>query len=203
MAEGRVAESHDESDTALYLDPTDVLINEHMAWHHMMAREYDRAIPQAIKAVELDPNFVQAHRVLALSYLYSGRVPEACQEFEKGVELSHADPVARAYLARCYAVDHREPEARKILASLEEASKERYISAAEIAAIHVSLNQPDSALEWLDKAIEERSGSLIYLKADRIFDPRRNNPRLQADLSRINLPSKATAPSAQSIGLVR
>jgi hypothetical protein len=35
-----------------------------MAWHHFMAREYDRAIPQALKAIEIDPNFVQAHRVL-------------------------------------------------------------------------------------------------------------------------------------------
>jgi hypothetical protein len=32
----------------------------------MMAREYDRSIPQALKTIELDPDFVQAHRVLAL-----------------------------------------------------------------------------------------------------------------------------------------
>jgi serine/threonine-protein kinase len=79
-AEGRFAESHQQSEAALALDPTDVLINEHMAWHHLMAREYDRAISQALKAIELDPDFVQAHHVLGLAHLYTGRMSEACVE---------------------------------------------------------------------------------------------------------------------------
>ncbi|MFC5865217.1 winged helix-turn-helix domain-containing protein [Acidicapsa dinghuensis] len=188
IALGRVAESHEESESALALDPTDVVINEHMAWHHMMAREYDRSIPQANKAVELDPNFVQAHRVLALSLLYSGRENDACAEFMKGVELSHHDPVANAYLARCYALDHRPADARKILTSLEQAASERYISAAEIAAGYAALNDAEAALKWLNKACEERSGSLIYLNADRVWDPLRSNPGFQICVKRVNLP---------------
>jgi DNA-binding winged helix-turn-helix (wHTH) protein/TolB-like protein len=187
VALGRLRESHEESETALALDPTDVLINEHMAWHHLMAREYDRAIPQANKAIELDPSFVQAHRVLALALLYTGRTKEACTEFEKGVELSHGDPVARAYLARCYAFAHRSDEARQILTSLEQGSAERYISAAEIAAIYVSLGDNNSALRWLDTACTEHSGSLIYLNADRVFDPLRRDPHFQTIVARIHL----------------
>lgn len=99
-----------------------MLINEHMAWHHLMAREYDRAISQALKAIELDPDFVQAHRVLGLAHLYTGRMSEACAEFEKGVELSHSDPVARLYLARCYALSHRAAESRSSLDALVKAS---------------------------------------------------------------------------------
>ena len=102
-------ESHQQSEQALYIEPTNVLINEHMAWHHMMAREYDRSIPQALKTIELDPDFVQAHRVLALDYLYTGRFKEACAEFEKGVALSHEDPIARAYQA-----SHGHNEARRL-----------------------------------------------------------------------------------------
>jgi DNA-binding winged helix-turn-helix (wHTH) protein/TolB-like protein/Tfp pilus assembly protein PilF len=188
VALGRITESHEQSEAALALDPTDVVINEHMAWHHMMAREYDRSIPQAKKAVELDPSFVQAHRVLGLGLLYTGRSREACTEFEKGVELSHGDPVASAYLARCYALTQREPEARKILLGLEEASTERYISAAEIAAVYAALNDSASAIKWLDKACDERAGTLIYLNADRVWDPLRTNPKFAAELKRVNLP---------------
>ena len=195
VALGRMAESHEESEVALGLDPTDVVINEHMAWHHMMAREYDRSIPQANKAVELDPGFVQAHRVLALDLLYTGRVAEACAEFNKGVELSHGDPVATAYLARCYALAHRQADARKLLASLEQAATERYVSAAEIAAIYAALNDSDSALKWLDKACDEHAGSLIYLNADRVWDPLRKDPRFLADLKRVNLPALADEPA--------
>jgi DNA-binding winged helix-turn-helix (wHTH) protein/TolB-like protein/Flp pilus assembly protein TadD len=196
IALGRVAESHEESETALGLDPVDVVINEHMAWHHMMAREYDRSIPQARKAVEIDPSFVQAHRVLALDLLYTGKLPEACAEFEKGVQLSHGDPVATAYLARCYAVSHREPEARKMLADLVQASSERYISAGEIAAVYASLNDTQSALKWLDKACDEHAGALIYLNADRVWDPLRGNPKFQADVRRVGLAPMADEAAA-------
>ncbi len=188
IALGRISESHEESEMALGLDPTDVVVNEHMAWHHMMAREYERSIPQAEKAVEIDPNFVQAHRVLGLDLLYTGKGQLACAEFENGVELSHRDPVANAYLARCYALTHREPEARKILADLVQAAGERYISAAEIAAVFATLNDTPSALKWLDKACDEHSASLIYLNADRVWDPLRSNSRFLADVRRVNLP---------------
>ena len=188
---GRMAESHEQSELALGLDPTNVVINEHMAWHHMMAREYDRSIPQAKKAVELDPSFVQAHRVLALDLLYTGKSKEACAEFEKGVELSHGDPVATAYLARCYALTHREPEARKLLADLEQASAERYVSAAEIAAVYAALNDQAAALKWLAKGCDEHAGSMIYLNADRVWDPLRANPAFLAIVRRVNLPVMA------------
>jgi DNA-binding winged helix-turn-helix (wHTH) protein/tetratricopeptide (TPR) repeat protein len=164
MALGRVAESHHESEVALALDPANEVINEHMAWHHLMSREYDRAIAQSMKAIELDPGFVQAHRVLGLAYLYTNRNKEACAEFEKGVELSHNDPISRAYLARCYAASNRKAEAHGILASLEGDCVERYISSLEIAPIYVALGDHDSAFKWLGKALDERVGSSIYLK---------------------------------------
>lgn len=187
MAEGRVQESHEQSEQALYLEPTNVLMNEHMAWHHMMAREYARSIPQALKTIELDPDFVQAHRVLALNYLYTGRVREACDEFDKGVALSHDDPIARAYLARCYALFHRQAEAREILAALVKESVERYISAAEIAAVYAALNDNDASIEWLKKACDERASALIYVNVDPVFDHMRGDPRFQSIVTCVHL----------------
>jgi DNA-binding winged helix-turn-helix (wHTH) protein/Tfp pilus assembly protein PilF len=187
MAEGRVAESHEQSEMALGLAPADVLMNEHMAWHHLMAREYDRAIPQALKTIELSPDFVQAHRVLALAYLYTGRSTEACAEFRKGVELSHNDPVARAYLARCYALSHHSENARTILDSLISASEERYISSEEIAGVYAALGNTGKALEWLDKACAEHAAALIYLNIDPVYDGIRGDPRFQAIVRRVNL----------------
>jgi DNA-binding winged helix-turn-helix (wHTH) protein/tetratricopeptide (TPR) repeat protein len=187
MAEGRVQESHQQSEQALYIEPTNVLMNEHMAWHHMMAREYDRSIPQALKTIELDPNFVQAHRVLALDYLYTGRFKEACAEFDKGVTLSHEDPIARAYLARCYALTHRQADARQILDLLVKASVERYVSASEIAAVYAALNDDNATIDWLTKACNEHASSLIYLNIDPVYDHIRRDPRFQKIVTCVNL----------------
>jgi DNA-binding winged helix-turn-helix (wHTH) protein/Tfp pilus assembly protein PilF len=187
MAEGRVQESHIQSEEALNLEPTNVLMNEHMAWHHMMAREYNRSIPQALKTIELDPDFVQAHRVLALDYLYTGQFAKACAEFQKGVDLSHDDPVARAYLARCYALSHRQAESRQILDSLVKASVERYISSAEIGAVYAALHDDDSTIEWLNKACDEHASALIYLNIDPVYDHMRRDPRFQKVVTCVHL----------------
>jgi DNA-binding winged helix-turn-helix (wHTH) protein/tetratricopeptide (TPR) repeat protein len=187
MAEGRVQESHEQSEQALYIAPTNVLMNEHMAWHHLMAREYDRSIPQALKAIELDPDFVQAHRVLALDYLYTGQLNKACAEFEKGVTLSHDDPIARAYLARCYALSHQQAEARQILDTLVKSSVERYVSAAEIAAVYAALNDDSASIEWLNKACDERASSLIYINIDPVYDHMRRDLRFQNVVTCIHL----------------
>lgn len=83
-----------------------------------MARDYDRAIQSARKAIEMDPNFLLAHRVLGLAYEYRGRHDEATAEFTRGVELSHGDPVAKAFLARSYAAAGHKDQATKILNEL-------------------------------------------------------------------------------------
>jgi Tfp pilus assembly protein PilF len=188
LALERVDESHRQSEQALALDPTGVLMNEHMAWHHLFARQYFVAIAQAEKAVEIDPNFVQAHRVLGLAYLYSGDGDRACPEFATGVSLSHEDPIALAYLARCYALTHKQAQAREIVASLESAATERYISAAEIAAVHAALGDKAIALRWLGRACDERAGALIYLNIDPVFDAMRDDPAFQRIVERVGLP---------------
>ncbi|MBV8632638.1 MAG: hypothetical protein JOZ83_17055 [Silvibacterium sp.] len=195
MAEGRAQESHFQSEEALNLDPTNVLMNEHMAWHHMMAREYSRSIPQALKTIELDPSFVQAHRVLGLDYLYTGQFAKACGEFQRGVELSHEDPVARAYLARCYALSHLQRESRQILDGLLKESVERYVSAAEIAAVYAALNDSEASIEWLNKACDEHAGALIYINVDPIYDHMRRDPQFQKIVNCVHLIPLADEPA--------
>ncbi|MEO8725965.1 MAG: winged helix-turn-helix domain-containing protein [Acidobacteriaceae bacterium] len=197
-AQGRFPESFAESRRAQQISPSDTVMNEHMGWHFLMVRDYPRAVEFCNKAIEMDPDFLLAHRVLGEAYLYQSRFPEAIAEFEKGVALSHSDPVAQAYLARAYAdsaahsddpAQARSERARaeKYLAALEHISTERYVSPAEIATVQASLGHIDQAFEWLDRAYDERSSALIYLKVDRSFDPLRGDSRFQELQQRMKL----------------
>ncbi len=58
-----------------------------------------------------------------------------------------------------------------------------------IATIHAALGEKDLAFEWLQKAYEDRSGWLVYLKIDPMFDPLRSDPRFTDLLRRVGLPS--------------
>jgi hypothetical protein len=50
------------------------------------------------------------------------------------------------------------------------------------------LGENDQALNWLEKAYEERFNRLAYLRRKPVWDPLRSDPRFVDLLRRINLP---------------
>ena len=87
--------------------------------------------------------------------------------------------------------DHRArgAEARKVLEQLNELAKQRYVPAYSRALIYTGLGERNQAIEWLEKAYEERSGSAIYFgpKVLPAFDSLRSDARFQALLRRVGL----------------
>ena len=46
-----------------------------------------------------------------------------------------------------------------------------------VAALYARLDDKEHAFEWLQKAIEERSSEVIYIKVSPAFDSIRSDPR--------------------------
>jgi hypothetical protein len=69
-----------------------------------------------------------------------------------------------------------------------ELSNERHVPSLDIAQIYVGLGETDQALDWLQKALEERSGTLKFLRVEPRWDPLRSNPRFQDLMRRMNFP---------------
>lgn len=185
---GRTHESFVESLRALELDPLSLPLNAHLAWHHVNARQYDQAIEQCRKTIEMDPNFPQAHDFLAGAYEQKGMHQETIAEFQKAISLSGNSLHIRAELGHAYAVAGRQQEALKIMDELKRLSKESYISPYDVAMIYVGLGQNDQAFEWLQKAYEERSDWMRYLKVDPRSDPLRSDSRFTELVRRVGLP---------------
>jgi hypothetical protein len=61
------------------------------------------------------------------------------------------------------------------------------VSACAIASVHAGLGDKQIALDWLEKAREERDAALCRLKVDPRFDSLRPDPRFQALLRQIGL----------------
>ena len=93
-----------------------------------------------------------------------------------------------AALGHAYALAGKRDEALKVLDELKELSKEKRVSPGDMALLYTGLGQREQALEWLEKAYEERCGDLAYLKVDPRFDSLRSDPRFQNLLRRIGLP---------------
>jgi len=185
---GRSEESLTEISRALKLDPLSLSINFSYGWRLYLARKYDQAITQLQSTLEMDPNFVLAHLVLGQAYEEKGHYDLAIAELKKATSLSPNSPLMLAALGRGYAVAGDKDNAEKILEELTKKSARQYVSPFYVALVVSGLRQNDQALDWLDKAYQDRSNGLIFLKVDPELDSLRSNPRFQALQRRVALP---------------
>jgi len=74
-----------------------------------------------------------------------------------------------------------------MLEELKERSKRRYVPSYQIAKIYIGLGDKDQALVWLEKAYEERSLFLAWLKVEPGVDNLRSGRPFQDLLGRISL----------------
>jgi pentatricopeptide repeat protein len=111
---------------------------------------------------------------------------EAVAELQKAVQLSVGSPTCIASLARAYAASGKTEEAVKLLSELKKHSIPSYSDAPEIAVIYASLGDTDQAMNWLEKAFEERFNPSVLLRPG--FDPLRSDPRFEDLVRRIGFP---------------
>ena len=184
---GRHQEAIAEKKRAVELDPLSLVMNRSAGWTFYFARRYDEAIEQYRKTLELDPNFAVAHLWLGEAYKQKGMHQEAILELQRASVLSGQDHAKLAALGHAYAFSGRRAEATMILEKLEEMSKRSYVPPYDFAVIFAGLGEKDKALEWLQKAHEDRSAYLVYLNVEPIWDSLRSDPRFIDLLRRMRL----------------
>jgi len=92
-----------------------------------------------------------------------------------------------AQLGEAYAVAGKVGEAREVLRQLEELSRQRYVSPYHLAYVYTGLGEQDTAIDWLERAYQERAGAVYGVKGSFLFTTLRSHPRFTALLKRMNL----------------
>jgi serine/threonine protein kinase/tetratricopeptide (TPR) repeat protein len=177
MVEGRFDEALAEMNRAAELNPMSPALNLALGYRFYYAHQYPAAIERIQKTLAMDPAFVPAHVFLGRAYEQKGAYPDAIAEMRKALELSEGDTNELAALGHAFAVGHQAEEAKKILDQLKERSQQTYVQPGLIAVIHIGLGDKNQAFDWLQKAYEDRSAGLLYLKVDPAFDSLRSDPR--------------------------
>jgi tetratricopeptide (TPR) repeat protein len=187
VALGRTDEAIAQTKLAAELDSTSLIIRSHFGFVYFWAHRYDDSIAACEKALDLDPSFFAARRYLGQAYAQKGKYEQSVSEFQKAIAASGGSPLMRAELANTLALAGRKGEAEKILADLKQLSSERYFSAYHIALIYAGLNSKDEAINWLERAFEQRTDYLVFLKVDPRFGALRSDPRFNRLLERVGL----------------
>jgi TolB-like protein/Tfp pilus assembly protein PilF len=188
ISKGRTEEAIAEANRAQELDPFSLAISAQRGFILENARRYDEAIEQLHRVIAMDQDNYQAYWYLGPIYAASGRFAEAVESSEKAAALSRT-PGALGVLGMCYGFAGRTAKANKILDELLELNRRRYVTPAALATVYVGLGNKDQAFFWLEKAYQERSNYMAYLKVFPFVDSLRSDPRFDDLLRRMGLAS--------------
>ena len=183
---GRYDEAIAEAKRAQGLDPLSPIINESVAGSLFYARKYDDAIEQSKKTLEMDANLPAAHWDLGDAYVEKKMYPEAAAEWQKALTLS-GNPTLAATLGEAYRVSGFQG----FLRTWTDHNANNPLGGApsyQTSRLFVLLGKKDEAVSWLRKALADRSGGMVRLRSDPVFDPIRSDPGFQAIVKKMNFP---------------
>lgn len=184
---GRPFEAIEHIRTAQESEPASPVVNAYVAGAYYFARQYDQAVAKCLTVLKNDPDFGPARFFLGLAYRQKELFDLAEAELTEAAALQEGSSDAEAALGHLYAVAGRIEEARETVSRLSASIGSRYVSPGHIAVVQAGLGRTGEALDWLEKAYDERYPWLPLAKADPVFDVLRAEPRFHLLLRRIGL----------------
>ena len=185
---GRFEEARAALASARELDPLSPAILTSLAVASFFGRDYARAVRELQDVLDLDPGFGAAHYFLGQCHLWRGAPEFACAVLERAASLTGRTVETLAGLAYALGVSGRRAEAEAILEDLMRRSVQGYVSPARIAQIHLALGDQSLALDWLERALDQRSVDVVWVGVHPMFDQVREEKRFAAALEKIGLP---------------
>ena len=186
-AMGKTNEAVTQMEKARELDPLSTRINADLGMAYLSAGRYDEAIGQEQKTLELNPRSAGARWIRGMAYQQKKMFEEAINDYKSALQLSHNNPNFLAALGHVYASSGNTVEAHKILDTLFVVNKQEPVSPFFFALVYTGLNDKENALQWLEKAVEEKSGSVRYLKMEPRLQSLRNEQRYITLMKKIGL----------------
>jgi adenylate cyclase len=176
-----------ELEEAERLDPLDLQVKTQIGYVHHFRHDLDRAIAQFEKVVALEPSFSFAHYALGDACTQRGQFDRAIAEFSRSIELGGRSVNHVGVLGYTYGRSGHRERAYEHLNELTARAADGYVSPMWFALVHLGLSDLEGLFGWLNRAFDQRDGSLILITAAVEFDPVREDPRFKALLDRMGV----------------
>ena len=147
------------------------------------ARRYDEAIRELHGVLAVRPDDAMALWSLGFELIAKDQPEQAIPVLEKALSVSDRSAGVIGVLIRAYAHAGRRADALRLLEELKRRQKTRYVPTAAFLNAYLGLGDKEQAFVWFEKAYQEKSNILQFLKVHPFFDPVRDDPRF-ADLVR-------------------
>lgn len=150
-------------------------------------RHYEEAISAMRAVVGARPDDASAYWFLGFALIANGQPNEAIPVLEKALSVSNRSPGVLGVLIRAYAHAGRRSDALRILEELKKRSQTGYVPPGAFVNAYLGLGDNEQAFAWIERAYQEQSNILQFLKVHPFFDPLRSDPRFKDLLHRVGV----------------
>jgi serine/threonine protein kinase/tetratricopeptide (TPR) repeat protein len=159
------------------LAPSSAQTEMNLGRAYFFDKQYERAADHFKKMREKSPTNEDAIYMLGLIFLQWGAYDDAI-DILRPLHAKNPTDVA-APLGLAYAKSGRQSQARKILAELEEISRQdkNRVPSWEKAIIHMGLNEMEEAFRLFRQACDERFATFPFIKVEPMFEGLRSDSR--------------------------
>ncbi|MBI1188632.1 MAG: tetratricopeptide repeat protein [Alphaproteobacteria bacterium] len=164
-------------DMAREVDAASLLTRANVGFVLSRAGRLDEAMRELERCLELEPGFAYARYRYGLALQAAGRLEAAERQFEGMAMAAGARIPMLAAQAHLAAAMGDVGKARKLTSALSVIAETSYVSAWFFAEIAAGLGDVDGAIDWIEKALAERSLLVIALEYNFKLDPLRARPR--------------------------
>jgi TolB-like protein/predicted metal-dependent HD superfamily phosphohydrolase len=161
---GRLDEALSFIQVAKDIEPNSISYFNYYGLYLYLSREYERAAENFAEALSLYPSVVRFYDHLGRIHVTNSDYKTAIRALDKGLRLTSLRPPSMiAYLAIARAGLQQHNEAEELLKELiqRSATREKGVN-VYISLIYSSLNKPNEALEWREKARLTNDVDLIW-----------------------------------------
>ncbi|HEX4384707.1 MAG TPA: tetratricopeptide repeat protein, partial [Myxococcales bacterium] len=180
---GRYPEAIAMEEKAVALDPLEVEAWSYLGSYYYAHGEKERARATWSRALEISPGHLFAVREMAFLLLLEGKPQQALALFRQTTpDWSKLSGEALAQ----HALGHRD---------LSQAALDRLtaqlgdVTAIQIAEVHAFRGEKDAAFNWLERALQSRDTGLARIKYRMLLGSLHADPRFDAFLRKLNLPT--------------
>ncbi len=186
-AMGRLDEADKQIRIAQDLDPLSGWVRDDKGWILLSRHRPEEAADEFQKAIELNPRFPAAHLSLAVAYLRMKQYDKALQEVAEAERLGGSPTRVLEVRGSIQALSGDIAGAEATAETLKSGKIAGRMSPYSVALIYTGLGRKSEALDWLDKAFQEKDTWTVWTKVLVEWDTLRDEPRFKELQRKLNL----------------
>jgi serine/threonine-protein kinase len=194
-SKGHFDEALIEAHTAQENDPASVSVRRSLGYCYLYARKYEQGRYHLDRAIAMNPTAEESYRIQGLLLTFQKQYDAAERVLREALALaSECGTTTKATLAYSLAMAGDASYAEQIAKELLERHKHEYVSSVDLSVVHMAIDDKQKALDWVERAIDERRGWAAYLRVHPLVDSLRDEPRFHQLVDRMTFDAPSGPP---------